>query len=242
MKSLIIGAGQVGSALKEVLSTHYEVVIRDIDDLQVEGVKVLHICYPDHEGFVENTRKYVEQYKPNLTIIHSSVPVGTTSKCGDDYVYSPVRGRHPRLAIEMKKFHKFVASKNQSKARQAFVYFESCGWPTYLADTTESLELFKVISNVHMGLEVAWRQEVERMLNSFRIRSNDYDQWEKTYRDGYFVTQDYNLMRSLMKPDPIGGHCILPCTEILRSQFPSKLFDFILESNEKAKNERLVTR
>lgn len=242
MKSLIIGAGQVGTALKEVLSTHYNVVIRDLDDRQVEGVEVLHICYPDHEGFVENTRKYVEQYKPELTIIHSSVPVGTTSKCGDDYVYSPVRGRHPKLATEMKKFTKFVASRNQEKAQRAFMYFESCGWPAHLADKPESLEMFKVISNVHMGLEIAWRQEVERMLNKFHLSTLDFDQWERSYRDGYLRTGDHNLIRSFMNPDPIGGHCILPCTEILRDQYESKLLDYIVESNERVKNECLVAK
>ncbi len=237
MKSLIIGAGQVGTSLKEVLSTHYDVVIRDLDDLQVEDVKVLHICYPDHEGFAENTNKYVEQYKPELTIIHSSIPVGTTADCGDDFVYSPVRGRHPYLATEMKKFTKFVASKNSLTAQRALIYFESCGWPVTLVDKPESLEFFKVLSNVHMGLEIAWRQEVERMCQHFGIKPGEYERWEKTYRDGYLKTSDYNLIRSLMKPDPIGGHCILPCTEILLSQYKSRLCEFILESNEKAKVE-----
>ena len=242
MKSLIIGAGQVGTALKEVLSINYDVVIRDLDDLQVEGVKVLHICYPDHENFAENTRKYVNQYKPELTIIHSSVPVGTTSKCGDDFVYSPVRGRHPRLASEMKKFTKFVASKNPRMAEKAFIYFESTGWPTALADSSESLEFLKVLSNVHMGLEISWRQEVQKMLNHFNIPSNYYESWERSYRDGYLQTKDYNLIRSIMRPDPIGGHCILPCTEILKSQFNSPLLEFIINQNEKAKDENYANK
>lgn len=241
MKSLVIGAGQVGSALKDVLSTHYEVLIKDVEDLDVQDVKVLHICYPDHEGFDQTTRDYVEKYKPNLTIIHSSVPLGTTSKCGEDFVYSPVRGRHPHLASEMKKFTKFVASKNSLKAQQALIYFESIGWPTRLADSPEALEMFKVLSNVHMGLEIAWRQEVERLLKAFNLNPADYEQWERTYRHGLLNLNDYNLIRSVMKPDPIGGHCILPCTEILKSQFESKLFDFILESNEKAKRECYVS-
>lgn len=238
MKSLIIGAGQVGTALKEVLSSHYDVSIRDVENVDIDGVKFLHICYPDHDGFVENTRKYVEQYNPDVTIIHSSIPVGKTKECGDEYVYSPVRGRHPRLATEMKKFTKFVASHDSIKAQMAFSYFESCGWPVALADTPESLEFFKVLSNVHMGLEIAWRQEVERMLKHFNIASRDYYNWEKTYRDGYLNTSDHNLIRSIMKPNPIGGHCILPCTEILKNQFDSYILDFITESNEKSKNER----
>lgn len=240
MKSLIIGAGQVGKALETVLKPFHEVIIRDVDDIQVEGVEVLHICYPDHAGFDQTTQKYIEIYKPSLTIIHSSVQVGTTAKCGEDVVYSPTRGRHPRLAEEMKSFTKFVASKKHSKALEASLYFLNMGWPSVTSNSPESLEFFKVFSNVHMGLEIAWRQEASRMMESIGISESDYDAWEESYRDGCLDVEDYNLVRPLMKPDPIGGHCILPCLDILREKFKSPLLDFIVDSNERRKSESLV--
>lgn len=242
MKSLIIGAGQVGSALKEVLSKTYEVVIKDIEDLDVKDVKVLHICYPDSEDFIKNTKEYVKRYAPELTIIHSSVSLGTTELCGDDVVYSPVRGRHPQLAEEMKSFTKFVSSSNPEKASKAKEYFEKCGWKVIQTQGKPyAVEFFKMFSNVHMGLEIAWRQEAERIMKDIGIDPMGYEAWEKTYRDGCIEVKDLNLLRPLMSPGPIGGHCILPCTEILKSQVRSPLFDFILESNEKVKNENLVT-
>jgi len=241
MKTLIIGAGQVGTALKDILSPHHEVFIRDVVANYNSQADVLHICYPDHDGFEKTTKEYIDFYKPKLTIINSSVRVGTTLKCGMNVVYSPVRGRHPHLKEEMKKFRKFVASHNQENAFKTIQYFEAAGWPCVLAKDPESLEFMKVMSNVHMGLEIAWRQEVERMMEDLSIEPTDYEEWEKSYRDGYLALQDWNLIRPIMKPDPIGGHCILQCVELLREKCPSSLLDFIVASNEEIKNERFVS-
>jgi hypothetical protein len=238
MKSLVIGAGQVGSGLFEIISKEHESYLRDIEDFPMAGIEVLHICYPEHDGFEETTKKYIEEYKPRLTIINSSITVGTTSKCGENVVYSPVRGRHPNLATEMLVYPKFVSGKNISDVVTATEYFEKCGWTVHASNSPETLELLKLLSNIHMGLEVAWRQEVKRILNHFNVRSEDYTLWEQTYNDGYVELGQEHLVRSMMSPDPIGGHCILECNQILKSQFPSKAFDFIQESNEKAWGEQ----
>lgn len=237
MKSLIIGAGEVGSSLKKVIEPYHETYIRDINPIEIENVQVLHVCYPDHEGFVETTKKYIQEYKPALTIINSSTEVGTTRKCGDKVVYSPIRGRHPENGLdkEMKVYPKFVSAVNSAFTGLASSYFEACGWRVYRAKNPEDLEYLKLMSNIHMGLEVAWRQEIERMMKHFAIDKKTYEKWEETYTQGYIELNQTHLIRSRMKPDPIGGHCIIPCTLILKDQFPSKAFDFILESNEKTK-------
>jgi hypothetical protein len=242
MKTLIIGAGQVGSAIKENVERFHETLIRDVQPLDAEGIEVIHICYPDHDGFEVTTRKYIDQYKPRLTIINSSVRVGTTLKCGDDVIYSPTRGRHPNLAKEMKVFHKCIAGLNQTKVDLARAYFAACGFKVLTSSNPESLEFLKVMSNVHMGLEIAWRQEVQRMMDRFGIDSAEYDAWEVTYRQGLLEIGDHNLLRPIMRPDPIGGHCVLPCTELLREQFDSSVLDFIIHSNQKAKEDREVSQ
>lgn len=235
MKTLIVGAGQVGTALKEVLQKCNEVHIKDLGDYPLRGVKVMHVCYPDQPGFVKTTKKYIKQYKPGLTIINSSVSIGTTRKCGNDVVYSPVRGRHPALAQEMTMFTKYCGSLDVKKSLKAALYFKRSGWRDVGAVASpDSLEYLKLMSNVHMGLEVAWRQEVERMMKRFKIDPQNYTAWEESYSEGYRKLEQWHMMRSIMSPGPIGGHCILPCTDILKSQFKSKAFDFILESNSKS--------
>ena len=91
MKTLVIGKGQVGSALFDVLRGTHDVYIKDIEPLELDGVEVLHICYPDHDGFYQTTKDYIAKYKPKLTIINSSIRVGTTEQFATGVVYSPVR-------------------------------------------------------------------------------------------------------------------------------------------------------
>lgn len=235
MKTLIIGKGQVGSSLAKIVGVAHETFIRDIEPLPLEGVEVLHICYPDSPKFVEITKRYIEEYKPRLTIINSSVAVGTTDKCGPHVVNSPVRGRHPNLETEMLAYPKFIAGRDPEDCALAANYFTACGWRIAVSRNPRTTEFLKLISNVHMGLEVAWRQEVDRMLKEFGVSAEAYEEWERTYNDGYRKSGHDHLIRPLMKPDPIGGHCILPCTEILQKQFPSPALKFILDSNEARK-------
>jgi UDP-N-acetyl-D-mannosaminuronate dehydrogenase len=234
VKSLIIGAGQVGSSLLKIISPHHESYIRDVDSISVEGVEVLHICYPDSASFVDTTKSYIEEYKPKLTVINSSVAVGKTAQCGPHVVNSPVRGRHPNLETEMLHYPKFIGTDNRDDADLAAKYFQECGWETVVCDSNTT-EFLKLISNVHMGLEIAWRQEVGRMMRAFGVSVAAYEEWERSYNEGYRKSGHDNLIRPLMRPGPIGGHCILPCTEILLSQFYSPVLQFILDSNEKAK-------
>lgn len=238
MKTLIIGQGEVGQALYDVCSKNHETFIRDVEPLACENVEILQIAYPDHDGFAETTKAYIAEYRPKLTIINSSVRAGTTDDCGKDVVYSPVRGRHPRLAESLRSYYKIVAGRSQDYVNLAVAYFRLCGMRCLETNDVIGAELVKLLSNIHMGLEIAWRQEVDRILAHFGAEADTYEAWEDTYAVGYQNDGDTHLMRPRMRPDPIGGHCILPCTELLKTQFKSKALDFILESNKQAKKER----
>lgn len=241
MKSLIIGRGQIGSALYEIFAKDHECFIRDVEAVDCPEIEVLHIAYPYTDVFVRETRRYIDQYKPKLTIIHSTVAVGTTDKCGDHVVHSPERGRWPNLAFEMKKFPKFIGGFNGPDIALAESYFELCQWPTISVFNPTWTELVKLLSNIHLGLEIAWRQEVERIFTDFRASETSdfgvYDQWEETYNQGLRFLGQHHLVRPRVNPGPIGGHCILPCIDILDSQYPSDVFDFIRTSNAQVKKQ-----
>jgi len=235
MKSLIIGSGQIGKALFEIFSRTHECYIRDVEPeaYDPKDIEVVHIAYPDGPTFVEDTLDYIYHYKPRLTIIHSTVAVGTTEQCGEHVVHSPERGRYPNLAKEMMLYDKFVGGESGEDIAMAVKYLRDCGWPAWPVPSSRDTELLKLLSNVHMGLEIAWRQTVERIGCNAAL----YKVWEESYRSGYMKAGQYNLIRPIMSPNPIGGHCILNCVEILSQKFSSKIFDFIKESNGLAKGK-----
>src|SRR3990167_3215062 len=91
--TLIIGAGEVGSSLRRVLEPYYNVEVVDKEPIDIaEHPEIMHICFGYSDNFVEEVRGYQEKYKPQYTVIHSSVPIGTSRKCGS--IFSRSTDRH----------------------------------------------------------------------------------------------------------------------------------------------------
>ena len=95
MKSIILGKGEVGIALYNVLSNYYDTQITDKTQLKVKKVDVLHICFPYSNKFKSEVKRYQKLYKPKYTVINSTTPVGTCSKL--NATHSPIIGVHPYL-------------------------------------------------------------------------------------------------------------------------------------------------
>src|SRR5690606_9562872 len=91
MRHLVLGAGQVGAAVAEVLADVGEVALRDVDPTD-DRADVLHVCIPWSSGFTDAVKDAVTRHRTELVVVHSTVPVGTCDPHG--WVHSPVRGRH----------------------------------------------------------------------------------------------------------------------------------------------------
>jgi len=81
--TIIAGAGEVGKALGEVLSTYKPIFVDPRITISstvynTGQVDVLHIAFPYTKDFVAEVKRYQQKYKPTHTIIHSTVPVGTS--------------------------------------------------------------------------------------------------------------------------------------------------------------------
>src|SRR5207249_6374775 len=78
--SVVLGLGEVGRPLLEVLKRAHRVEGVDLPARDISGpVEFLHVCYPaEIKEFAVITAGYVKRYRPEVVIIHSTVPVGTT--------------------------------------------------------------------------------------------------------------------------------------------------------------------
>ena len=93
---VVVGLGEVGKPLLEILVEHHNAIGVDITPPvePIGKVDVLHVCYPFQiKDFVGETARYIELFKPTLTIINSTVAVGTTravaQRTGAAVAYSP---------------------------------------------------------------------------------------------------------------------------------------------------------
>src|SRR3990172_11922870 len=111
---LIVGLGEIGHtlfALYNEIKEKFSVYGLDLDigkmkvlnqskDKVPARVDTLQVCLPcsSQEKFADAIKGYVNQYKPNLTIINSTVPPGTTLKvaavCLCLVAHSPARRVH----------------------------------------------------------------------------------------------------------------------------------------------------
>lgn len=232
---VVVGLGEVGRPLFELLSKHYDVIGVDITlpPGPLGKVDVLHVCYPfEIKDFVGETVRYIELFKPTLTIIHSTVAIGTTraiaQRTGAAMAHSPVRGKHVRMLEELRTYTKFVGAMDPVSGKHAAEHFESAGLKTRILSAPEATELAKLTETTYFGLLIAWAQEVERYC----------DQVGQSYEEIISFYEEISFFPATkFFPGIIGGHCVMPNIEILRKFDDSSLLRAIQASNQ-AKIER----
>jgi UDP-N-acetyl-D-mannosaminuronate dehydrogenase len=235
----VVGLGEVGRPLLEVIgNAGHDVVGIDVEptDLPEPGtVDVLHICFPfEIEDFVGEAQRYVRLLEPTLTVVNSTVGVGTTravhTGAGGLVAHSPVRGKHMRMAEELLRYAKFVGPVDDASANAAVEHFESLGMTTRTLSSPEATELAKLSETTYFGVLIMWAQELERLCD--RVGAS-YDEVVSIYEEIDFFP------RVKYFPGVIGGHCVMPNVEILEQVEDSPVLQAIRWSNAaKIKRER----
>jgi len=232
---LVVGLGEIGRPILQLLSERYTVTGVDIEPLSrpIQNLDVMHICFPfEIRDFVGDTARYIERFRPALTVINSTVAVGTTravaERTGAELVHSPVRGKHARMLDELQKYTKFVGGIDSSSSKHAAEHFQAAGLKTKILAAPEATELAKLTETTYFGLMVSWAQEVERYCD---LSGLSYEEIVSFYDEiPFFPSTKYF-------PGVIGGHCVMPNIQILRKHCDSALLRAIETSNQ-AKVER----
>ena len=227
-KVVVAGLGEVGKPLYDLASKHYDVIGVDIAPAErIEKADILHVCYPFQiKDFIEETARYIALFRPALTIINSTVAVGTTravaERTGAVVVNSPIRGKHARMLEDLQKYAKFVGGIDAAAAEQAAAHFESIGLKTKILSSPEATELAKLTETTYFGVMIAWAQEVERYC----------DQSGQSYEEVVSFYDEIKFFPSVKYfPGIIGGHCVMPNIKILNTYTNSALLDAIQLSN-----------
>lgn len=234
IKGVVVGLGEVGKPLFELLSEHYETAGIDISPVeQIDSTEVLHICYPfEIRDFVGETVRYIERYKPELTVINSTVAVGTTRAIselsGTPVVNSPVRGKHARMLTELRHYTKFIGASDPVAGQRAAAHFQGAGMKTKVLVSPEATELAKLTETTFFGLMIAWAQEVERYCDQ---TGANYEEVISFYEEIKFFPQVKYF------PGVIGGHCVMPNIKIL-SQLDRTMLLEAIETSNRMKIER----
>lgn len=229
--NVVVGLGEVGAPLLELCRRSERPAV-GIDVAPVEwpergSVDVMHICFPFQlPDFVGEVARYVERLEPRVTVINSTVSVGTTravhDRTGALIGHSPVRGKHARMLEDLGGYVKFVGALGEGADREIAEHFESLGLRTRVLSSPEAAELAKLTETTYFGLLIAWAQELERYCDRLEL---DYAEIVSFYEEIEFFP------RVSYFPGVIGGHCVMPNIELLRRLEDSPLLNAIRESN-----------
>lgn len=232
MISMVIGRGQIGRAVAEVLAREDTVLTYDRSDdkLNYQYIDIIHICFPYSETFVEDVREYEKIFGEKPIVIWSTVPVGTTRKI-DGAVHSPVEGVHPKLAESIRKMTRWVGANDNYIAEYYIDYFGRFDFKTEIVENSDFTEFLKLRSTSKYGINIVWayyEAQVAKQLGMDYKRVQDFDRdYNALYHElGMNWAQRYILDEPTGK---IGGHCVVPNAELLDEQFPSELLKLIKE-------------
>lgn len=205
---LVAGMGEVGRAVYDLLSEQYDVGFKDLNHHSgATSTNYLHVCFPYGSGFETAVRSYIDQYTPQVTVVHSTVPVGT---CADlNVCHSPVRGKHPHLVESLKTFVKFFGGVCAQDAAQEFA---RCGVTTTVVDSSNTTEAGKLWELLMYGLAIAQQKEMYRWCQEHGADPDvAYQDFARTYNEGYAALGEERFVRPIISNEsgPIGGHCII---------------------------------
>ena len=250
---LVIGLGEIGYTLFTLLNEEkkgFTVYGLDLDETKMRQlnqsrskfpsqIDTMHVCLScsNQQSFADVVVGYVEEFKPKLVIINSTVPPGTTMKvaqrCKCLVAHSPARGVHKsaeHMKWEMRRWTKYVGGASPAAAQAARGHFEKLNLKVKVLKSCTETELAKLFETTYRAWMIACFQEMHRISRAFGADFNEtVDFLEDTHR--------LRFDRPVMFPGVIGGHCLIPNTELLLQAYDSEFLRLILESNEKRKKE-----
>lgn len=225
MHHLVIGAGEIGSAVAQVFSDSV-----DILDVHPETFKkqpdVVHICFGYFSGFVKEVKRYQAKYQPKLTIIYSTVPIGTTKKI-PHAVHSPVEGKHPRLYSSLMMGKRFIGHNDVKSGKLAEKVWESA----QLVPNSDWTEFLKLASTAKYGINLVWADYMSNVSQELGMNYDLVKEWDQAYNQLYRRLKYHNYRKFILEPPSgqIGGHCIVPNAFLLDDQFPHEMLKLIKE-------------
>lgn len=235
----ILGPGEVGLSIKALYALHnIEAITKDKTDTFVfKKLDVLNICIPFSEQFITISKNEIVSCSPDLVIIHSTVPIGTTSKLNLELeskyniVHSPVRGNHPNLTESLQTFVKYVGSNNPRAIKLATEHLRKLNVPVHTANASEKTEAAKLLCTTYYGICIAWHNEMKKLCEQYNIEFDLIKNWNASYNKGYQQMGLEKFNRPVLDPpnnNKIGGHCVVPNAILLDKLIQSTLIKEVI--------------
>jgi UDP-N-acetyl-D-mannosaminuronate dehydrogenase len=130
----------------------------------------------------------------------------------------------------LKVLTKYVGGVDEESTKLASTHLRNVGFETKIMQSPLETEIAKLFETTYRAWMIACFQEMHRISRRFMA---DFPMIVEFIADTHLVRFD----RPVMFPDVIGGHCLIPNTELLLKSYESVFLRLILESNKKREEE-----
>ncbi len=212
MKHLVIGHGEVGTAVAELLACDWTDVISRGTWRLTAQYDTLHICFPYSFEFAAHVEDYRRMFHPRHVVVHSTVPVGTCEALGA--IHSPVRGVHPHMVAGLRTFVKYFGGP---EALEVAVHWPG---PCCILRDARTCEALKLWDTTQYGVHIRLMQEIHRWCAENGVEFEAvYRHANRTYNVGFEQLGRIDVMRPWLTYEgkDIGGHCVKQNAELLES-------------------------
>lgn len=238
MKSSIIGLGEVGAGLFSILKNHYDIQWFEKTSDPNYKTEIMHVCIPWSDEFHAIVESYVAVQKPEIIVVHSSVPVGTCKKL--NAFHSPIRGQHPDMTGGILNYVKYIGTDSHDATlnEQVLSYFDKAGIKSELISGTKTTELAKLLELCRYGTYIAFAKEQEDICKHFGVDYNvAVKDYEGTRSSGLLSLNRFDLVQPQLYPfkDYVGGHCTVEDMEILLEQIETPILKKAYEIDRNTK-------
>ena len=187
------------------------------------GYEFMHICFGYSETFIEEVRDYQRRFNPRVTVIHSTVPVGTCMQL--EAVHSPIQGVHPNLEQGIRTFVKFFGGPD---AEAAAVPFKEVGMETKCVATSAHTEAAKLLDTTYYYWNIHYMRSVKKYCDEHKLDFDFvYKAWNSAYNAGYTELGMGHVARPVLDyhSGKTGGHCLVPNAKLLGNDIAKILLD-----------------
>ena len=246
---LIIGYGEIGKSIHKLYEKYYDFKVWHIDNEVLKpnafpsNIEVMHICFGYTEKFSRYVIEYIEQFKPELTIIHSTIAPLTTQIIYDntkaEIVHSPIMGVHPKLTESIQRFRKIIGPCTSGARDKTIKHFTELGIDCRTFRKPEESEIAKLLSTSYYAWNIYYMQKVHDLCKEYNLDFEKvYTETNNIYNNGYREMGMLHVIRPVLKymGPGIGGHCLYPNAIILeQNKMLKDIHEKILELPETSK-------
>ncbi len=233
MKALLLGFGEIGSSVHQVLFKHHEILIHDPGKEHIvespEGVILLLVAIPYTEKFESIVQEWQKITNPQGTLIFSTVPIGTCSKL--KACHFPIEGKHPNIARDI-----IMNQNHWLGGYNAYIvqFLNQAKLSFWQLEKPEYTEFLKLRSTAYYGVCIEFARYSKEVADKIGLDENSIHRYDAGYNILVQERGDLRFIRPILiaPAGNIGGHCVVSNAKILDKQFPSEFLKMIYREKE----------